>query len=207
MKLWIIRALAAAGLVGSGLVACNQSQAPAPYTAAAQDRPTIPVLIPIPVDKAGNHIQTEFWILPKAEGYRGFYAGLRVPFAPGDDVGRGRLIESHPVKMHLTLHRIDGGRFESVIFAISVDISGPHDPGEFVSKWLPDGVAISRPAYSSHSGMPRGTPDASFYQLILAGAGKLPPGQYRLEATVLEDQPALQGLPVFLTFLETEWRK
>lgn len=94
-----------------------------------------------------------------------------------------------------------------MIFGISVRVSGPHQPGEFEPRKLSDGVTVSKPAYSSHSGKPRGTPDASFYQFILAGAGKLSPGQYRLEATVLEDQPALQGLPVFLTFLETEWRK
>ncbi|MEZ5644355.1 MAG: hypothetical protein R3E94_10990 [Burkholderiaceae bacterium] len=207
MKQWITRALAVAGLVGSGLVACNPNQVPPPDRAAVHDKPTIPVLIPMPVDQAGHRIQTEFWIFPKDDGYDGFYAGLRVPFAPGDDAGRIPLIDSHPVKVRLALHRIDEGRFEPVIFGISVDISGPYDPGEFVSRKLMDGVAVSRRAYSSHSGKPRGTPDASFYQLILAGASKLSPGQYRLEATVLDDQPALQGLPVFLTFLETEWSK
>lgn len=206
MKQWITRALAIAGLVGSGLSACSQTHGPS-TDAAAPGQPSIPVVLPMPVDKAGHTVQTEFWIPPKADGYRGFYAGLRVPFAPGDDAGRGQLIESHPVKMRLMLHRIDEGRFEPVIFAISVRVSGPHEPGEFESRTLPDGVAVSKPEYSSHSGMPRGTPDASFFQLILAGAGKLAPGQYRLEATVQEDQPALQGLPVFLTFLESKWHK
>lgn len=206
MKQWITRALAIAGLVGSGLSACSQTHGPS-TDAAAPGQPSIPVVLPMPVDKAGHTVQTEFWIPPKADGYRGFYAGLRVPFAPGDDAGRIPLIDSHPVRMRLTLHRIDEGRFEPVIFGISVRVSGPHEPGEFEPRKLLDGVAVSKRAYSSHSGMPQGTPDASFYQLNLAGTGKLAPGQYRLEATVLEEQPALRGLPVFLTFLETEWRK
>lgn len=207
MKRWCIRALAIVGLVGSGLTACGQTPNPDAAAAAPSGQPSIPVVLPMPVDKAGHTVQTEFWIPPKADGYRGFYAGLRVPFAPGDDAGRIPLIDSHPVKVRLMLHRIDEGRFEPVIFGISVRVSGPHEPGEFEPRKLLDGVAVSKRAYSSHSGMPRGTPDASFYQLNLAGTGKLAPGQYRLEATVLEDQPALRGLPVFLTFLETEWRK
>lgn len=170
-------------------------------------QPSIPVILPMPVDKAGHTVQTEFWILPKADGYRGFYAGLRVPFAPGDEAGRGRLIEDNPVKVRLRLHRIDEGRYEPVIFGISFRISGPHEPGRFEPRKLPDGVAVSWRKYSWPSGKPKGTPDASFYQFSLAGTGKLAPGQYRLEATVLEDQPALQGVPVFLTFLEAEWRK
>ena len=145
------------------------------------------------VDRAGHTVQTEFWIPAKAEDNPTFYVGLRVPFAPGDEAGR--------------IRRIDAGREKPVIFGISVYVSGPHEPGRFESCKLTDGVAVSKGACSSHSGKPKGTPDASFYQLILAGVGQLAPGQCRLQATVLEDQPALQGLPVFLTFLETEWRK
>lgn len=207
MKRWCIRALAIVGLVGSGLTACGQTQNPSSAVAAPSGQPSIPVVLPMPVDKAGHTVQTEFWIPPKADGYRGFYAGLRVPFLPGSNAGRGVWLEEHPVKVRLALHRIDEGRFEPVIFGISVRVSGPYEPGEFEPRKLTDGVAVSRRAYSSHSGKPNGTSDASFYQMILAGAGKLTPGRYLLEATVLEDQPAWQGVSVFLTFLETEWRK
>jgi len=168
----------------------------------------VPVMLPFPVDKAGYELSTEFWVPPPARGKhpRTYYVGLRMLFTAGDPDGRISLVDNNPIQVKVDLRHIDGDKEVPVVLRMGAWVKtgpGPFDK-RFDVRELLDGVTQSEGDRSGHSDLPRGTPDGMYYQMGLGGAGLLTPGRYRLQARVLQDQPRLQGVPMFLTFRETE---
>jgi len=172
---------------------------------------TVPVMLPFAVDKAKHELSTEFWVPPGAKGEIAptYYVGLRLLFTAGDPDGRRRFVDNNPIKLKLDLRLVDGEQEVPVVLTWAEWVRtgpGPYDR-RLETRELIDGVAISRGDHSAHSELPRGTPDGAYRQLSLGGAGRLAPGLYRLDAVVLEDQPGLQGAPMYLTVRQTEHSK
>jgi len=189
---------------GSGETSASTLQAPAGIS-------TVPVMLPFPVDKAGHELTTEFWVPPPEKGQRnrGFYVGLRMLFTAGDPDGRISLVDNKPIQVKVHLRHIDGDKEVPVVLRVGEWIQTGPSPMDrhIVARELSDGVATSEGTHSGHSALAPGTPNGMYYQMFLGVPAQRPPGQYRLTARVLHDQPSLQGVPMFLTVRETESAK
>ena len=193
----------ALGIVGAFLLCaallmgCKHSEQPA---AQPHMQPRAPIKLPIPLDKAGYKVDMTFWVIPPKPPY-GYFVGLRIPFTAGDG-RRIELIDAHPVKAKVTLHRMEeGGAETKVILKAPVKISKPEEP--YKSEWLPlpDDEAKSKGMGSyrlSYKPEDKYQVDGVIYELRLGSAGTLAQGQYRLQVELLEDKPALKDMPAYL---------
>lgn len=202
-----IRWWCAAGLALT-LAGCS---AGGPGKAATQDASDVGVLvaplkIPIPLDKARHKIDVTFDIPepPKGERVRGYFLGLRILFAPA--TGQVPLLENHPVKLRVTLHRLQSGAERPVEFVRLERVGSLHGPGQYVPVPIKDDVAVSRGSHTEYSEAPPGTPDASTRVLEIAAPRDSSAGRYRLRVETLDDLPALAGFKSFLAFEQSPRR-
>lgn len=203
--LWGMGALALA----CGLMACagggggvTPERRPVP-SAPAGGVPVAPLKIPMPLDRAGHRVDVIFDIPepPRGQRARGYFVGLRMPFAPTDPEGRIAAIDAHPVEVRVTLHRLEAGGEVAVRMVRWTDVSKPHEqPRRYESIPLTDDVATTRGEFSEHSGAPPGTPDASTYVMSLGAPKGDAPGRYRLSLETLRDRAELRGVTTFLVF-------
>jgi len=181
-------------LIGAGmLTGCKHSEQPA---AQPHMQPRAPIKLPIPLDKAGYKVDMTFWVIPPEPPY-GYFVGLRIPFTAGDG-RRIELIDAHPVKARVTLHRIEeGGTETKVVLEAPVKISKPGEP--YKSEWLPlpDDEAKSQ-GTRSYGSDDKTKIDGATYELRFGSAGVLVQGQYRLQVELLEENPALKDMPAYL---------
>lgn len=161
---------------------------------------TAPLKIPMPLDKAGHRIDVTFDIPepPNGERAKGYFLGLRVLFAPA--TGQVPLLESHPVKVRVTMHRLQAGSERPVEFVRLERVGSPHGPGEYVPVPIKDDVAVSRGSHTEYSEALPGTPNASTRVLEFAAPCDSSAGRYRLRVETLDDLPALAGFKAVLTF-------
>lgn len=193
---WCVTALALAlggcSAVGPG-VAATQGASDAGVLVA-------PLKIPMPLDKAGHKIDVTFDIPepPKGERARGYFLGLRILFAPA--TGQVPLLESHPVKVRVTMYRLQSGAERPVEFVRLERVGSLHGPGQYVPVPIKDDVAVSRGSHTEYSDAPPRTPDASTRVLEFAAPRDSSAGRYRLRVETLDDLPALAGFKAFLAF-------
>jgi hypothetical protein len=161
-----------------------------------------PLKIPMPLDKAGHKIDVTFDVPapPKVNHSTGYFLGLRMLFAPADPDGKIATIDSNPVFVRVTLHRLQDGKEIPVKIWNRVDVAKGYEPSRFESFSLKDDIAVSRRAFTEYSGAPPGTPDASTYVLEFGGPGDQGPGRYRLRLETLKDIPQLKGFKAFLAY-------
>ena len=159
-----------------------------------------PLKIPMPLDKAGHKIDVIFDVPepPKGERVRGYFLGLRILFAPA--TGQVPLLESHPVKVRVTMHRLQSGSERPVEFVRLERVGSLHGPGQYVPVPIKDDVAVSRGSHTEYSEAPPRTPDASTRVLEFAAPRDSSAGRYRLRVETLDDLPALAGFKAFLAF-------
>jgi len=165
--------------------------------------PRPPLKIPMPLDKAGYKVDVTFEVppLPRGITYLSNLIGLRVLFTTGSSNVRIAL-EEHPVKMRISLYRIEDGKEVKIPLLDRKIVSGF---GEYPYRYklfeIPEGKATASRYYTEHSGAPQGTPNASTIVLNLAGAGTaVIPGIYRFQVETLEDIPALSGVTSFFVY-------
>ena len=159
-------------------------------------QPHAPIKLPIPLDKAGHKVDTTFWFI-HPDPPRAYFVGLNIPFTAGDGK-RIELIDAHPVKARVTLHRIEeGGAETKMTLKMPVDMAKPEEPSRY--KWiaLPDDETKSR-GTRSYGSDDKTKIDGAIYELSFGSAGALPKGQYRLQVELVEDNPALKDLPAYL---------
>ncbi len=159
-------------------------------------QPQAPIKLPIPLDKAGYKVDTTFWFIDP-DPPRAYFVGLNIPFTAGDG-RRIELIDAHPVKAKVTLHRIEeGGGETKMVLEAPVKISKPEEP--YKSEWrpLPDDEANSRRT-RSYGSDDKTKIDGATYELRFGSAGTLAQGQYRLQVELLEENPALKDMPAYL---------
>jgi hypothetical protein len=187
-------ALAACSAGGTG-ASTNQG-------AAEAGVPVAPLKIPMPLDKAGHKIDVTFDVPapPKVSHSTGYFLGLRMLFAPADPDGKIATIDSNPVFVHVTLHRLQDGKEIPVKIWNREDVAKGYEPSRFESFSLKDDIAVSRRAFTEYSGATPGTPDASTYVLEFGGPGEQGPGRYRLRLETLKDIPQLKGFKAFLAY-------
>ena len=106
-------------------------------------QPQAPIKLPIPLDKAGYKVDMTFWyIRPKPP--RSLFIGLNIPFTAGDGT-RIELVDAHPVKARVTLHRVEeSGAETKVILRAPVRVSAITEPTKYEWIALPDDVAYSK---------------------------------------------------------------
>ena len=185
-------------VIGAGMLAgCKHSEQPA---AEPHMQPRAPIKLPIPLDKAGYKVDTTFWVIPPKPPY-GYFVGLRIPFTAGDG-RRIELIDAHPVKARVTLHRMEeGGAETKVVLEAPVKISKPNEPSQYEMVALPNDEAISSGMESyrlSYKPEDKYQVDGAIYELSFSSAGTLAQGQYRLQVELLEENPALKDMPAYL---------
>lgn len=95
-------------------------------------------------------------------------------FASGGSDGRRKMLESSPVKVKLTLHRVEGGVEVQIKLFQLVRVSKAFEPARREPQRLPDDVAVSVREYTEYSDKPEGTPDASTYVLSFSSGAKEP---------------------------------
>lgn len=175
------------------LVGCKQ---PAPQAAEPHMQPQAPIKLRIPLDKAGYKVDTKFWIIPP-EPPRSYFVGLNIPFTAGDG-RRIELMDAHPVKARVTLHRMEeNGAETKMTLKMPVRVSPFGEPGKYEWIALPDDVAKSSRTRSYGTG-DKTKIDGATYELSFGSAGFLQKGQYHLQVELLEDNPALKDLPAYL---------
>lgn len=193
-NLW--RALGIVGaflLCAALLMGCKHSEQPA---AQPHMQPRAPIKLPIPLDKAGYKVNTTFWVIPPKPPY-GYFVGLRIPFTAGDG-RRIELIDAHPVKARVTLHRMEeGGAETKVVLKAPVKISKPNEPSQYEMVALPNDEAKSG-RIRSYGSDDKTKIDGATYELSFGSAGTLAQGQYRLQVELLEENPALKDMPAYL---------
>lgn len=190
-----------AAALACGLLACAGGPKPAPASAVPSDGvPVAPLMIAMPLDRAGHRVDVIFDIPepPQGERARGYFLGLRMLFAPG--MGRVQVFDAHPVEVRVTLHRLEDGVEMPVQLVRRTDVSKGHEPSRFEAIPLKDDIAIARGEFTELSDAPQGTPDASTYVMSFAGPRGDAPGRYRLRLETLNDIPQLQGVKGFLAF-------
>ena len=181
------------------LVGCKQ---PAPHAPVAEPhmQPLAPIKLPLPLDKAGYKVDTKFWIIPP-EPERAYFVGLNIPFTAGDG-SRIELMDAHPVKARVTLHRMEeNGAETKMTLKMPVRISPFGEPGKYEWIALPDDEAKSRGTESrrlSYKPEDKNQVDGAVRELSFGSAGFLSKGQYHLQVELLEDNPALKDLPAYL---------
>lgn len=200
---WLLTA-ACATLVACGNPAAIPSSgaAAAPANGAALQAP---LKIPMPLDKAGHKVDVTFSIPETPKNQRSYFIGLRMLFAPGGADKRIPTIDANPVKVKLTLHRVEAGAEVPVKLFHRVRVSKDFEPYRWEPQQLPNDVAVSSGDYTEYSGKPEGTPDASTYVLSFS-SGAREPGTYRLRSETLNDIPQLAGVPAFLVYENTPKR-
>jgi len=168
-----------------------------------------PLKIPMPLDKAGYKVDVTFEVppLPKGITSLNYFIGLHVMFAPGTDKVFDAL-EKNPVTARIFLYRIEDGKELKIPLFNSKIVS---DFGEYPYRFevfeIPEGKATAELTHASHSGAPRGTPDASTLVFSFTAAkDDGTPGVYRLQVETLEDIPALSGITSFLVYEERRKR-
>jgi len=171
--------------------------------------PRPPLKIPMPLDKAGYKVDVTFEVppLPKGITSLNYFIGLRVMFAPRTSDVRVAL-ENNPVMARIFLHRIkDGKELKIPLFNSKIISDFGEYPYRFEVFEIPEGKATAELTHASHSGAPRGTPDASTLVFSFTAAkDDGTPGVYRLQVETLEDIPALSGLTSFLVYEERRKR-
>ena len=162
--------------------------------------PQAPIKLPIPLDKAGYKVDTTFWFI-HPDPPRAYFVGLNIPFTAGDGT-RIELMDAHPVKAKVTLHKMEENGAESkMTLETPVNMAKPGEPRN--SEWiaLPDNEAKTQRTRSyrlSYKPEDKYQVDGVIYELRLGSAGTLAQGQYRLRVELLEDNPALKDLPAYL---------
>jgi len=178
---------------------CKHSEQPA---AQPHMQPRAPIKLPIPLDKAGYKVDMTFWVIPskKYETWP-FFVGLNIPFTAGDGT-RIELMDAHPVKARVTLHRMEeGGAETKVVLEAPVKISKPEEPSKYEWIPLPNDVAKSSGVGSyrlSYKPEDKYQVDGAIRELSFGSAGVLVQGQYRLQVELVEDNPALKDIPAYL---------
>jgi len=167
--------------------------------------PRPPLKIPMPLDKAGYKVDVTFEVprLPRRMTYLSHLIGLRILFTTGTPDLRLAL-EAHPVKVRLSLHRIEDGKEVRIPLFDSKMVSGFGEyPYRYETFEIPEGKAMASEYYAEHSGAPQGTPNGSTRVLNLADAGTaVTLGVYRFQVETLEDIPALSGFTSFFVYEE-----
>ena len=195
-NLW--RALGIVGaflLCAALLMGCKHSEQPA---AQPHMQPRAPIKLPIPLDKAGYKVDTTFWFI-RPDPPRALFIGLNIPFTAGDGT-RIELIDAHPVKARVTLHRMEeGGAETKVVLKAPVKISKPGEPSQYEWIALPNDEAYSERS-RSYGTDDKTKIDGATYELEFAfpNTAPLAQGQYRLQVELLEDKPALKDMPAYL---------
>jgi len=171
--------------------------------------PHPPLKIPMPLDKAGYKVDVTFEVppLPKGITSLNYFIGLRVMFAPGTDEVFDAL-EENPVTARIFLYRIaDRKELKIPLFNSKIISDFGEYPYRFEVFEIPEGKATAELTHASHSGAPRGTPDASTLVFSFTAAkDDGTPGVYRLQVETLEDIPALSGITSFLVYEERRKR-
>lgn len=159
-----------------------------------------PLKIPMPLDKAGHKVDVTFDVPEpqKGERARGYFLGLRILFAPA--TGQVPLLEAHPVKVRVTMHRLQSGFEHPVELGRLERINSFSESGQYAPLPIKHDVAIARGDFTELSDAPPGTPDASTRVMLFAAPRDSAPGRYRLCVETLEDLPLLSGFKAFLTF-------
>jgi hypothetical protein len=193
------------GLLVLGLLGCAAAGGHAPPADSKTGDAAVlqaPLKIPMPLDKAGHKIDVTFDVPapPKVSHSTGYFLGLRMLFAPADPDGKIATIDSNPVFVRVTLHRLQDGKEIPVKIWNRVDVAKGYEPSRFESFSLKDDIAVSRGAFTEYSGAPPGTPDASTYVLTFGGPGERGPGRYRMRLETLKDIPQLKGFKAFLAY-------
>ena len=194
--LWRVLGLSGALLLSAALLMGCKQPSSRPPAAEPHMQPHAPIKLPIPLDKAGYKVDMTFWFI-HPDPLRAYFVGLNIPFTAGDGT-RIELIDAHPVKAKVTLHRIErGGAETKMTLKMPVDMAKPEEPSKY--EWIP---LPSDEAYSERS-RSYGTDDktkidGATYELSFGSAGMLAQGQYRLQVELLEDNPALKDLPAYL---------
>jgi len=169
--------------------------------------PSPPLKIPMPLDKAGYKADVTFEVpsLPKGITSLNYFIGLRVMFAPGTSNVRIAL-EEYSITVQVFLHRIkDGKELKIPLFNNKIISDFGEYPYRFEVFEIPEGKATAELSYASHSGAPRGTPDASTLVFSFTAAkDDGTPGVYRLQVETLEDIPELSGITSFLVYEERQ---
>jgi len=167
--------------------------------------PRPPLKIPMPLDKAGYKVDVAFEVppLPRRMTYLSNLIGLRILFTTGN-LSLLRALESHPLEVRISLHRIEDGKEVRIPLLDRKRVSGFGEyPYRYETFEIPEGVATASGYYADHSGAPEGTPNGSTRVLNLAGAGTaVTPGVYRFQVETLEDIPALSGFTSFFVYEE-----
>ena len=160
--------------------------------------PQAPLKIPMPLDRAGHKIDVVFDIPepPAGERARGNFLGLRILFASA--MGQVQLLEAHPVKVRVTMHRLQSGAELPVDFVRLERVGSPHGPGQYVPVPIKDDVAVARGMFSEGSGAAMGTAGASTYVMEFAAPRDSSAGRFRLRVETLNDLPSLVGFKAFL---------
>lgn len=204
---WLRRSIAVASCLLL-LTACDWFRIPAPKA------DNFPVLVPFPLDKAGNTVRVEFELPPpNANGnLRPVFIGFRTVAPPPEEqtaefdaahtAARKHLVDSDvPIRLKL-LRLVNGGKEPpiEIILDENHDIppSQPGDPWRFEDRPNPSGIFID------HDGA--GTDNE---ELIAAGKYSMElvyiiyrvaiipmpePGRYVLEAENMESHEALRGI-------------
>jgi len=163
--------------------------------------PRPPLKIPMPLDKAGYKVDVMFEVprLPKKMPFLSHLIGLRILFTTGSP-NAYMALEAHPVKVRLSLHRIEDGKEVGIPLFDSKMVSGFGEyPYRYETFEIPEGIATASEYYADHSGARQGTPNGSTIVLHLAHASTaVTPGVYRFQVETLEDIPALSGFTSFL---------
>ncbi|KXU36031.1 hypothetical protein AXK12_04195 [Cephaloticoccus capnophilus] len=157
----------------------------------------------MPLGKAGYKVDVMFEVprLPRRATHLSHLIGLRILFTTGDLSLRDAL-EAHPVKVRLSLHRIEDGKEVRIPLFDSKRVSGFGEyPYRYETFEIPEGIATASGYYADHSGAPEGTPNGSTRVLNLAHASTaVTPGVDRFQVETLEDIPALSGFTSFFVY-------
>ena len=199
--LWRLLGLSGALLLSAALLmGCNKQPSSRLPAAEPHMQPQAPIKLPIPLDKAGYKIDTTFWIIPP-DPPRSYFVGLNIPFTAGDGT-RIELMDAHPVKAKVTLHRVEeSGAETKQVLRMPVRVSAITEPSKYEWIALPDDEAYTRGNRSyrlSYRPEDKYQLDGAIRELEFGFAGKLPQGQYRLRVELLEDKPALKDMPAYL---------
>ena len=199
--LWRVLSLSGALLLCAVLLmGCNKQPSSRLPAAEPHMQPQAPIKLPIPLDKAGYKIDTTFWIIPPEPPY-GYFVGLNIPFTAGDGT-RIELMDAHPVKAKVTLHRMEeNGMKTKMVLKAPVNVAKPEEFNKYEWMALSDDVAETRGMGSrrlSYKPEDKYQVDGVIRELSFGSAGTLPQGRYHLQVELLEDKPALKEMPAYL---------
>jgi len=114
--------------------------------------PRPPLKIPMPLDKAGYKVDVMFEVPPLSRRmtYLSHLIGLRILFTTGTPDLR-KALDVHPVKVRISLHRIEGGKEVKIPLFDSKRVSGFGEyPYRYETFEIPEGIATASGYYAEH---------------------------------------------------------